>query len=264
MNEVYAGGGVAPHGARESGRGPFDAKARPRRWRFDLFFGLVLPALCFAADPVVFRGWLLGGRGFYGRFQFYVYSVGAMELLALAAWLFPSLLGRRRPAVLAGVLLAGGVFSFGLGLLILPLSLLGLLVVVGVLGFTPFVTGVVYLRNGLRAAAQCRTEGALRAGTTAAIAFGFVFALGAPLAARVSMRHVLEAALADVRGGRQVPRAKARLMRAASAVAGPSSSDGMVWEYSSEPDPVRRARLAKAYAELTGEQIEERLAVLSD
>jgi hypothetical protein len=154
--------------------------------RFDLTFGIVLPVLCFVFDPVVFRGWLIGGEGFYGGWQTYAYAVSALEMVALAAWLFRAGGAGRPPAALGGVLLAGGVFSLAVGVFILPLSLLGLVFyLVGAFGFIPFPTAVVYLRNGWRAADPDRAGYGLDALDLAALGFGFAFALAAPALTRL-------------------------------------------------------------------------------
>jgi hypothetical protein len=54
-------------------------------------------------------------------------------------------------APFTGIFFAGGIFSTAIGVAILPMSLYGLLLLIGVLGFTPFVTAFVYFRSGVRA-----------------------------------------------------------------------------------------------------------------
>jgi hypothetical protein len=164
-------------------RRQFGEQATPKQRRFDVAFGFVLPALCFVFDPLVFREWFSDEPGFLlGRWQFYAYTVSALEMVALAAWLSGAGGRGRPPAALGGVLLAGGVFSLVVGVLILPFSLVGILFFfVGVLGFTPLLTAVVYLRNGWRAANPGRSGDDMSWRDAAAFAFGFVFALGAPV-----------------------------------------------------------------------------------
>ena len=56
-----------------------------------------------------------------------------------------------------------------------------------------------------------------------------------------------------------------RALRLAGAASGSAAYDERVWAYHEERDPVRRARLAKAYAEITaGGDIKQRLTILSD
>jgi hypothetical protein len=73
------------------------------------------------------------------------------------------------------------------------------------------------------------------------------------------------AALEDAREGRELSPAQRRALRLAGAASSSAAYDELVWEYHGESDPVRRARLAKAYAEVTGgSDIKGRLAILLD
>lgn len=167
--------------ARGFWRSQFAEGATRAQRRFDIAFGIILPVLCFVFDPIVFRGWFMGGGGVYGHFRSYAYTVGALEMVALAAWLLRAGGAGRPQAALGGVLFAGGIFSLAVGVLIMPLSLLGLIFfLAGVFGFTPFPTAVVYLRNGWRAAALGRPHDDMTWREAAEFALGFVFALGAP------------------------------------------------------------------------------------
>lgn len=162
-------------------RRQFAESATPKQRRFDIAFGIVLPVLCFVFDPLVFHGWFMEGEGFYGRWRSYAYTVAALEMVALAAWLLRARGGGRPQAALGGVLFAGGVFSFVVGVAILPLSLLGLVVyLVGVFGFIPFPTAIIYLRSGWYAAALGRSHDDMTWREAAEFALGFGFALAAP------------------------------------------------------------------------------------
>ena len=257
---------VRPRGAQGFWRRQFDDAPTPAQLKFDVTFGLVMPVLCFVFDPVVFKGGVINDRGLFDQYQLYAYTISALEIVALCAWLFAAGRAGRRPAALAGMLLAGALFSFFVGFSILPYSLLGLLVIIGIFGFVPFLTAFVYLRNGWRAAGAVGCAGKGSPGlAAAALACGFFFALGAPAVAHVSVRNEVAAALADVREGRELSPARLNALRAAAAVSGSAVYDELVWEYERESDPARRARLAKAYAEITvGGDIERRLAVLLD
>ena len=162
-------------------RRQFSVTATPAQRRFDLAFGFVMPVLCLVFDPIVFHEWLSHERGLLGEWRLYAYTISTLEMVALAAWLLGAGGGRGRPpAALGGVLLAGGVFSLVVGVLILPFSILGLLFFVGAFGVTPFPTAFVYLRNGWRAAAPCRSGDDMSWGDAAALAFGIFFALVMP------------------------------------------------------------------------------------
>ena len=167
-------------------RRQFAESVTPAQRRFDVAFGFVMPALCLVFDPIVFRGWSFGEGALLSRWQFYAYTISAMEMVALAAWLLRADGRGRPPAALGGMLLAGGLFSLVVGVVIMPFSLLGIIFFfVGLLGFTPFFTAVVYLRNGWRAALPGRSGDDMSWRDAAAFAFGFAFALAAPALARL-------------------------------------------------------------------------------
>lgn len=242
-----------------------DTPTRAQRW-FDVMFGIVIPILCFYFDPIVFRGGYFDGPGFYPNLRFYAYTISALEIVALCAWLLGAGRARLGPAVLTGVLLAGSMFSFVLGVAILPLTIIGLIFLIGVLGFIPFLTALVYVRNAWRAAGAAGRGGAGLLGLApAALACGFFFALLVPAVAQVSAARDVSAALADVRAGRELSPERLKALREAAADSGSSVYDELVWEYRDERDPARRARLAKAYAEITvGGDIGRRLTFLTD
>jgi hypothetical protein len=270
MNELDITGArcVRPRRTQGFWQRQFDDAPTPAQRRFDVVFGIVMPILCFVFDPIVFRNeFEYRGGGLYSEYQLYAYTFGALEMVALCAWFLSAGRAGRRPAALAGMLLAGALFSFFIGLTILPYSIVGLLfLLIGALGFVPFLTAFVYLRNGWRAAGTMGRAGKGSPGLAAiALACGFFFALGVPAVAHVSVESEISAALEDVREGRPLSPERLSALRAAAAVSGSAAYDELVWEYHGEPDRVRRARLANAYAEITvGGDIERRLAVLLD
>jgi len=117
-----------------------------REWRFVV--GIVLPIICFVIDPILFsRHGFMAGIGPLEELRVAFYAFVGLECVVL--WL--ALAGRvgrpRVSAVAAGVLFAGGGTSLVLGVLMLPFTVIGVFMVVGVLGFTPFFTGFAYLRT---------------------------------------------------------------------------------------------------------------------
>lgn len=150
------------------------------------------------------------------------------------------------------------MFAFGLGLVIL----------IGVLGFTPFLTGFVFLRNAVRA---CRVG---RPGPRAASPFfrpavvvGLGAAVGLPWLAQVSVDREVRRAAGLVQSGDPAEvEAGARMFERLGPIGrtNPGMFDGLVWEYEREGDGGRRARLEEAYRRLTGEDIGHRLMVLRD
>ncbi len=119
---------------------------------YDVIFGIVLPILCFKFDPIVFSG---RGAGTdivpIAQFRSFVYLFSALSIVTLVVWLLTYRALKSAGGIIAGVLLSGAVCSLLIGVLILPLSIIGLMFIIGALGFTPFFTAFVYLRNGVRA-----------------------------------------------------------------------------------------------------------------
>jgi hypothetical protein len=111
---------------------------------FDAFWGALLPLLLisytFGSGRVDF--------GEFGEYSIYYYSEVTIGIASLGYYL----IFRRAAAPLAGVLLAGGIFSLLLGLALLPFSIIGLCfgLIISILGFTPLITGFVFLRNARR------------------------------------------------------------------------------------------------------------------
>lgn len=269
MDELSIAGAcsVRPRRTQRFWQRQFDDAPTPAQRRFDVTFGIVMPVICLICDPVVFQGGLMDDGGLYSEYRLYAYTISALEIVALCAWLSAAGRAGKRPAALAGMLFAGTLFSFVVGFAILPYSVIGLLFfLVGALGFVPLLTAFVYLRNGWRAAGTVGRAGGGSPGlAAAALACGFLFALGAPAVAHVSVTNEAVAAAADVGAGRALSPARLRALRLAGSASGSTAYDDLVWEYHGESDPARRARLAKAYAEITaGGDIKQRLAILLD
>lgn len=250
-----------------------NTQARPRFWRrqfgdaatraqlrFDVIFGLVLPVLCFVFDPIVFRsfgGDLFGRDGVYREVRLFAYSASALEMATLACWLFVI---RKYPAwsrPAGGVMAAGAFFSFALGVAILPFSIIGLLFVgVGALGFIPFVTALVYLRNARRALRFNRTGTPVRGGAAVAFAFGLAFALGMPAVAQRGTTQIIRDASAEVVAGGRLSPQRRGVVRALTLLSGESFED-LVRQYNSETNRDRKSLLAEAYWEVTGGDISD-------
>jgi hypothetical protein len=114
---------------------------------FDWTWGVALPLICAAADPIVFVE-----DGMLYDYQWFAYLLSVTSIIAMVAWL---LWGDRLgwlAAPLAGLFIAGSFISFIVGIILLPYSFMGMFFIIGFLGYTPLLSGIVYLRNGIRAA----------------------------------------------------------------------------------------------------------------
>jgi hypothetical protein len=119
------------------------------RVTFDFIFGFLFPLLCVISDYIFRLGIFKPDgvlEGIFWKYSIYCYTEIIIGIIALGYFLFFS----RASAVLAGVLLASGIFSLCLGIAMLPISLIGLLVGIGIFGFTPFVSSFVFFRNARR------------------------------------------------------------------------------------------------------------------
>ena len=220
----------------------------------DVAAGVLLPIGCLLADPIVFRP-----RGFLAPFATMAYATIALSILGLTAWLL-----LRRPAFfLAGAFAAGAALSFLLGILLLPYSLFGLMIILGALGFAPFATAFVYLRNSVRAyeLGSTRHDPTVvpHPGTSLMTGVAFFLVLVLP-ATTVTLVRSEVARVADraVSSG-DLAASVAILQRMRWLV----ESDTLVWAYQKETAPEWRRRLAELYRSLTGKRIEERLAELT-
>jgi len=215
-----------------------------RRPIFDVSFGIVLPLVCFAFDPIVFvdERWI--GLG-YWPYRILAWTFAGAQMLALAA----ALAGGRRPpvesAVVAGVLGAGALFACVVAFALLPLSLNGLIAIIGVLGLVPFATAFVYGRAALRAlrdAAGFRWRALV---AVAAFLVATAVPVGVQLGADAMVSEWIEAAVQRPVG----PPDDALLLAARVA---PRSVEQLEERHAMARDEVGRMRIAQLYVRLSG------------
>ena len=164
--------------------------ARARRVFADLLAGALMPIICVFFDPGVLREVQAGFVPGFLDFRFLagtqlgiimvlaiVVQVGMLLLWQLAPRGVPSLAG-----FFAGSFAVGTLLAVAIGVCILPLTLIGLLLVVGFLGTMPFLTAIVYLRNLNSATrmALANSEVVLMR-ITFAVTLGIMVAVGLPL-----------------------------------------------------------------------------------
>src|SRR5262245_54687243 len=162
------------------------------RW-LDIIGGIFLPALCVVADPIVFKQPEFFGNLGGPLLQRYV-VFGYLEILigmtALALFLQRKIIS----PFLAGTLLVGAAFSLVLGMILFPFALLGLLFVIGILGFTPFLSCFVFARAGMRALQMCRTRmKTYRLVVHASL--GVMLTLALPIGSQIAVNSVVDEAV---------------------------------------------------------------------
>ncbi len=215
--------------------------------------GIFAPYVCLALQPVLLPGDLtLPGLQFINVFWIFGYGIIGLEMLVLAVWLaLKDRLGAWN-APIAGILFVGGLFSGGLGLILLPFSAIGLVILIGALGFVPFFTAFAYFVCSERA--YRRAEQAMPGPRSFYAALvGVALILGIPGAAQTTASLAVRSAIHEVANG--TPEAVEKLRPWYRF----AHRDRLIWACSAEQDPIRRKRLADAYKQLTGEDAEPRL-----
>jgi len=231
----------------------FRTSSTPGQFVFDLVFGVLMPVLCFYMDPGIIRGDFPVS---FRECSVFIYALSALAIIALVIWLS---IGPRRPsvnAIFGGVLLAGAMCSFSIGILILPMTLIGILIVIGLLGLVPFVTAFVYLRNALKAieASGANHKGSRHAAT---VVLSVIVVLALPVFAQWRVNAIVTQSMAEImdQGPANADTAITRIKRFHL----PVDTDRILRAYEMESGASRKAKLGRAYKEITGEEPETRL-----
>jgi hypothetical protein len=232
----------------------FQLPGTPAQRRFDLIFGILAPVICVLLDPAIFRPFA-GGAWFLRHLRLLAYLEMAISIAALTYYQ----LTNRASSFLAGALCGSAAFAFALGAVMFPMTLIGMLFLIGVLGLTPFFTSFVYLRNAIRCWRVCEARSSRPVGMMPAI-FGFILILSAPAIAQKAVFHYGDRALMAVQSGpiEDFNRAVRTLKWLHY------DTDEIAFTYQKTNDAARRDRLARAFIAITGETVQERLMQLND
>jgi hypothetical protein len=231
----------------------FQKESTESQRRFDWIFGVVLPVICFVADPVVFKGGL-ADEPFLGTFKPLAYVLSFVSVMAMAAWLIWGAKLKWLNAFLAGLFAVGGVISLAVGIVLLPVSLLGLLILIGILGFTPLLTALVFLRNSARAFDAAKPFFEKRV-LINSFMLSAVFSVALPTVLNIQIKRALDAMR---HGDAATVRAQAKNLKYVAPLA---DLDGLARQYAfskDEHNKEKRAAIAEVYKELTGEDVKDR------
>ena len=242
----------------------FAPKATQAQNIFDLIFGVVGPVCCYYFDPAIFRGGGIGvGAPMLSRYQLFAYALSLIQIPLLLVWLVLRRQLHSLSAPIGGALLAGSVFSFLVGVFILPYTVLGLIILVGILGFTPFFTAFVYLRNAWRALSAQERNFAYSSRYLTAVLAGII-SIGLPiLVGRVTSETVRRSTYSIISG--DAKQAELAVNQISWLPFIPQESlDIIIAAYQSSTDPVRKELLRKSYRQLTGEDIDTRIMIFND
>jgi hypothetical protein len=232
----------------------FRLPVTPTQKAFDLVFGIIFPLGCILADPIVFHGssqWMQQ-RGILQPYRVAAYAVTAASIAMLAIVLLNT---RRMPsAFLGGGMLASSLFALGVACLLVPFSLIGVFFFgIGLLGFTPFLTGFVYFRNAIRLSVHGK-----RAGKLLADGCGFLFVAALPLALQMVTDRAANHLIEKISTGLPADALHARetYFRWQNFLDG----DRILDAYSKNNDEEMRRKLASAYAAIAGKDIQTEIS----
>lgn len=209
--------------------------------------GVVLPVAMVLLDPIVFRGSGLGaGQPLLAGAR----PFGYMAIATGMALVLYDLLRGRPHAAVAGALAAAAAFSAGLGVILLPFSLAGILLFgMGLLGLSPFFCAAVL---GYRAVGAYRGAPPLHRTAHAAVGFGLFFI--ACSAVQRGATGVWERAVAEIRSSDPAVSSAGAERLARWGVLLDAKQLADPWR--AEPDLAKKERLAAAYRRLTGQSLE--------
>jgi hypothetical protein len=227
---------------------------------FDWICGVFLPVICFVFDPIVFKGnaW---GVAVLADYKPFAYLLCFVSVMAMAAWLLWGARLRWLNGFLAGLFFCGGLISLCVGVIMLPFSLAGLMILVGILGFTPFFTAFVFIRNAARAfeAAKPFLEKSV---LIYAVAFGVIFSFAVAWTINAEIKKSLRIM---ENGDAATVYAESRKLKYVSPLV---NFDNLALIYHRTPRDNRETEKARAiadvYMDLTGERVEDKSRVLMD
>lgn len=141
-----------PEGNPKFWRRQFGDVVTAKQRKFDWLMGVFLPMVCFYFDPFIFREWNTGSSSgaLLGPYQTPAYVLAYAAIMSQTAWM---LWGERSGgvALVIGIVLSiAAIASLIIGLILFPISLLGMFMLIGFLGFTPLMTAIVYARTAVR------------------------------------------------------------------------------------------------------------------
>ena len=120
--------------------------SNPTRYRFwnQFTWGMLMPIGCIFGDPFIFGRFDQGVPMHFESHAVACYVFIAYQILALAvSWVIvPD--SRIMNSAVAGTLYAGAAFAFLVAMMMLPITIAGAIVLIGLIGLTPWATGIVY------------------------------------------------------------------------------------------------------------------------
>jgi hypothetical protein len=228
-------------------RRQFQAEATSSQRNFDWTFGVVLPVACFLFDPIVFKSGDFS-EPLLGNFKPFAYLLSFVSVMSMMAFLIWGKKLKWLNAFLAGLFLVGGFISLGVGVVLFPFSVLGLIMLIGILGFTPLFSAFVFLRNSYRAGVSAKPflDGKVLIHSLALTA---ILSIVIPSVANVRIKRALNRL---TKGNAQTIRYEAQNLKYIVPLV---NTTALVNRYRYEKSDEEKQALAEAYQTLTGENI---------
>jgi hypothetical protein len=224
---------------------------------FDVIFGAIGPILCFVFDPIVFHSGFAGAP-LFPTYQPIVYLFSGFEIVLLCFWLIMGPGSELWNAMFGAALLCGGLFCLAIGCILLPFSVMGLMLGVGLFGFTPFLTALVYLRNSSRALRAKSYESSTFTRLVGALC-GCLFVLAVPTLLALEIRMTVSSSIDEIVRGDSEQASRAAHRLAPFRFIADAEFDRLIQAYVAESDPKRKQLLKSCFWEATGQDIEERV-----
>ena len=227
---------------------------------FEVIAGILLPALCLAVDPMVFRksSELPFETPVLAHYTAFGYAGTVVAMIGLSLWLTFG----RFPAFFSGLLAVQAIFAVFLGASLLPYSIIGLAFFgLGILGLAPFLTGFVLARNGARA---FRAASFLERPNVefAGFALGALLAVGIPVLVHFGAHAIVRRSVEKVLA--QDPKEARSAVSTLAMLSWAPEIQEIANVHALEPDPVRRKRLEAAWLEIKGKSISSGTAGADD
>jgi hypothetical protein len=244
-------------------------KKSPVQWRrliTDILFGVIAPILSLILDPIVFRGGtgLLGsGSPVLPQFRVFAYVAIPIGVITLTGWLWRRFHLHAWSGFIGGILFAGALFSLLVGLLILPVTLFGIVLGIGLLGFIPFFTAIVLFRNAREAINDVGNQLNVK-GVVASVVLGMVVAVAIPGAIHLGAEAYVTGGIEQVRSD-DIQTVKAGTEWLKNAFwCDADCFRPLETAYEAPISESRRMMLAAAYRQITGRDIDWRTRYFSD
>ena len=128
-------------------RRQFSAIPTSAQRRFDWLFAVVFPVICFVFDPGIFSG----EHALLALYSPAAYGLSYAAIMGTMLWL---LMGQKLAALnalLAALLGVSAVVSLVIGVVLFPFSFVGMMFIIGFLGYTPLLMSFSLFRNAIRA-----------------------------------------------------------------------------------------------------------------